>query len=115
MGNGVGTKRVLRETRVAPIVKGAELKEAKERTRSKVEMKADVTDAEQTDACKKEKQNKEIDVYEHYDLYSEPAFKGNTPNNVEIYQDDKFKKEAKIDEVSDFTLAQFLMENKVKL
>ena len=115
VGNGVGTKRVLRETRVAPIVKGAGLKEAKERTRSEVEMKADVTDAEQTDACKKEKQNKEIDVYEHYDLYSEPAFKGNTPNNVEIYQDDKFKKEAKIDEVSDFTLAQFLMENKVKL
>ncbi len=52
---------------------------------------------------------------EVYELFKDPKYKTTTPQKVEIYHDEQFQGENEIDDVSDFTLATFLMENKVKI
>jgi hypothetical protein len=52
---------------------------------------------------------------EVYDLYKDLKYVETTNNDVQIYKDDQFKNESEINNVSDFTLATFLMEQKVKL
>ncbi len=79
------------------------------------EAQSDMTQDDKKDKSKKAKKSDELDVYEHYDLYREPKYQHTTQVKVEVYHNDKFKAGARIHDVSDFTLAQFLMENKVKL
>jgi hypothetical protein len=113
--NSTGTRRVLLAQRDQAAAKGAELKQATGTGKCKTDSIKNTENAEPIEDSKKDKQDKEIDMYEHYDLYSEPAYKGKMPANIEIYSNDKFKADTKINEVSNFTLAQFLMEDKVKL
>ena len=55
-------------------------------------------------------------IEDEYELYKDLNFSGQTEKGkVEMYNDDRFKDDSKIDDVSDVTLAIFLMENKVKL
>jgi len=63
----------------------------------------------------KDDKSKETEKDDEYDLYKEPKYHATTKNNIEMYRDDQFKNESEITEVSDYTLATFLMEHKVKL
>jgi hypothetical protein len=52
---------------------------------------------------------------EGYELFSSPKYIEKAQGNIQVYREDKLKEESKIEAVNDFTLASFLMENKVKL
>ena len=66
-----------------------------------------------------EDKNRKIDeaLTQEYELYKDLQYESTTngPGQVQVFSDDQFKDDSKIDRVNDETLAIFLMENKVKL
>jgi hypothetical protein len=68
---------------------------------------------DKTETAAKNKTNETKD--EVYELFKDTKYKTTTPQKVDIYHDEQFQGENEIENVSDFTLATFLMENKVKI
>jgi hypothetical protein len=52
---------------------------------------------------------------EEYDMYKSTEYLETTGQGIRVYRDDKFAAGSNIDEVSDFTLAKYLMENSIPL
>jgi hypothetical protein len=70
---------------------------------------------EQAAKSNKDNAKSKVQPAEVYDLYKDLKYVETTNNDVQIYKDDQFKNDSEINNVSDFTLATFLMEQKVKL
>ena len=78
------------------------------------------TDKKTQDAIAKAKRRRAIreserKVIERHDLYETDDFTQLGARDITIYREDKFTAVTCIDDVTDFTLASFLMENKVGL
>ncbi len=54
-------------------------------------------------------------ITEGYELFSSPKYIEKAQGDIQVYREDKFKEESKIEAVNDFTLASFLMDYKVQL
>ena len=52
---------------------------------------------------------------EEHDMYKENTFMHESKNGIKVYHENQFVESKLIDDVSDYTLATFLMERKVKL
>lgn len=50
-----------------------------------------------------------------YGLYDDNRYQSSTEGGIQTYRDDQYTSESKIDDVNDFTLAMYLMQNKVSL
>lgn len=77
------------------------------------EEQTEETKAEKERKAKIEKERKEKE--DNYELYRDPKYVQTTEQNIPVYRDDQFTDHSSIDEVNDYTLGTFLMENKVKL
>ncbi len=58
-------------------------------------------------------ENKPEDVV--YGMYEDERYQEKTQNGIEVMRDDKYTAESGIDKVSNYTLAMYLMENRVSL
>jgi hypothetical protein len=82
------------------------------------DLKADV---EQSERAKAEAKRRGVDTTNaqaeegQCGLFQDPEFTEEGKDGITVYRDDKYTKRSRIDEVSDFTLSTFLMENKVGL